>query len=168
MDSSYIMPFVRSVQNVFGTMLQLPVQTDQPYAKTNGQPSYDVSGIIGMNGDVDGTVALSFDTATAERVVSLLTGMDLEYTHEDFADSVGELVNMIAGGAKAQFEGHSVNISCPSVILGQQHKVFARKDACHIAIPCQCDCGEFVVEVSIRSAQSASGEAQAGAAAQQA
>lgn len=164
MDSSYIMPFVHSVQNVFGTMLQLPVQTGQPYTKNNGEPSYDVSGIIGLNGDVDGTVALSFNTATAERIASLMTGMELESTHEDFADSIGELVNMIAGGAKAQFEGQTVNISCPSVVLGQQHQVFTRKDACHIVIPCECDCGQFVVEVSLRPTQTVVSEAQTGAA----
>jgi len=154
-DSSYVLPFVRSVQNVFETMLQLPVDVREPYAKKAEQPTYDVSGIIGMSGDVDGSVALSFDTATAQRVVLSLTGESLERDHEDFADAIGELVNMVAGGAKAQFEGKDVNISCPSVVVGAQHQVFARKDARHIAIPCSCDCGEFVIEVTFRVVEAA-------------
>ena len=164
MDSSYIMPFVKSVRNVFETMLQLPVDVNEPYAKKAGQPSYDVSGIIGMSGDVDGSIALSFDTAAAERVVHLLSGEHLEHTDENFADAVGELVNMIAGGAKAQFEGQDVSISCPSVIVGDQHQVFTRKDAAHIAIPCTCDCGEFAVEVSIRAGVNAGASTAAAAA----
>ncbi len=150
MDSSYITPFIRSVQNVFATMLQMPVTIGQPERKQPGRPCYDVSGIIGMSGHIDGSVVLSFPTATAERIVSAFTGVELAHTNEDFADAVGELVNMIAGGAKAKFPGEAVSITCPSVVIGADHVVFGRKDAVGIAIPCTCDCGEFAVEVSLR------------------
>jgi len=150
-DSQFIIPFVKSVQNVFETMLQMPVQTGQPTLKTSPAPGYDVSGIIGMVGDVEGAVVLSFPTATAERVVSIFTGMSIDVKHEDFADAVGELVNMISGGAKAQFTGKSVSISCPSVIIGGDHTVFGRKDLVCISIPCTSDCGEFAVEVALRA-----------------
>ncbi len=150
MDQSYIIPFIKSVQNVFETMLQLPVQIGQPEIKHPGDSGHDVSAIIGMSGDVDGSVVLSFPTATAVRIVSLFTGTELEANHEDFADAVGELVNMISGGAKAQFPGKNVSISCPSVVVGQSHQVYGRKDVVAICIPCDSDCGQFNVEVSIR------------------
>lgn len=150
MDQSYIIPFIKSVQNVFETMLQLPVQMGAPELKHGGESGHDVSAIIGMSGDVEGSVVLSFPTATAERVVALFTGTELDAGHEDFADAVGELVNMVSGGAKAQFTGKEVSISCPSVVVGQSHQVYGRKDVVAIAIPCDSDCGEFNVEVSIR------------------
>ena len=164
MDSTYITPFVTAARNLFETMLQLPITIGEPSLKKAGQPCYDVSGIIGMSGDVEGVVVLSFPTATAERVVSLFTGMELPRTHEDFADAVGELVNMISGGAKAQFGAKTVNITCPSVVIGADHVVFNRKDATCINIPCQCDCGDFAVEVSIRQAPASSGQPRAGVA----
>ncbi len=151
MDQSYIIPFVKSVQNVFDTMLQLPVQVGAPSLKKPGSPSFDVTGIIAMSGDVEGNVTLSFPTATAERVVSLFTGMELNQTHEDFADAVGELVNMISGGAKAQFTGKQVSISCPSVVIGSDHLVFGSKDLICIVIPCSSDCGDFSVEISMKA-----------------
>ncbi len=150
MDQSYIIPFIKSVQNVYETMLQLPVQMGQPELKQPGEAGHDVSAIIGMSGDVEGSVVLSFPTATAERVVAIFTGMELKSDHEDFADAVGELVNMVSGGAKAQFGGKEVTISCPSVVIGEKHQVYGRKDVVAICIPCECDCGEFNVEVSIR------------------
>ena len=150
MDQSYIIPFVKSVQNVFETMLQLPVQIGQPELKQPGESGHDVSAIIGMSGDVDGSVVLSFPTATAERVVAIFTGTELDAGHEDFADAVGELVNMVSGGAKAQFAGKEVSISCPSVVIGDSHQVYGRKDVVAISIPCESDCGSFNVEVSIR------------------
>jgi len=148
-DPAYITPFVGSISNVFETMLQLPVTVGSPSIKSHGTPSYDVSGIIGMTGDVEGTVVLSFPTATAERAVMLFTGMELKADHEDFADAIGELVNMVSGGAKAQFTGKSVGISTPSVIVGSEHSVYGRKDMTTIEIPCTCDIGEFNVEVSL-------------------
>jgi chemotaxis protein CheX len=154
-DQSYIVPFVKSVQNVFETMLQLPVQIGEPSLNKDGEPAYDVSGIIGMSGDVEGSVVLSFPTATAERVVSLFTGMELDQGHEDFADAVGELVNMISGGAKANFDGKKVTISCPSVVIGENHQVFGRKDVVCICIPCQSDVGDFNVEIAMRQTPAA-------------
>jgi len=155
LDPTFITPFVKSVQNTFETMLQLPVEIGKPELKQKNEPSFDISGIIGMSGDIDGTVVLSFPVAVAERTVSLFTGAEIEHTHEDFADAVGELVNMVSGGAKAQFTGRQVNISCPSVVIGKNHQVFSRKDAVNIIIPCTADVGRFNVEVSIRDAGAA-------------
>lgn len=149
MDPAYITPFISSISNVFETMLQLPVNVGSPAIKSETTPTYDVSGIIGMTGDVEGTVVLSFPTAAAERAVTLFTGMELPADHEDFADAVGELVNMVSGGAKAQFEGKQVGISTPTVIVGSGHNVYGRKSMTTIAIPCSCDIGEFNVEVSL-------------------
>lgn len=151
MDQSYIIPFVASVQNVFETMLQLPVEVEKPSLKSTGAPTHDVSGIIAMSGDVEGTICLSFPTVTAERVVSLFTGMEMDAKHEDFADAVGELVNMVSGNAKAQFEGKHVTISCPSVVIGPEHHIFGRKDVMCIQIPCSSDAGSFQVEVAIKN-----------------
>ena len=164
MNTTFVSPFVHSVQQVFEIMLQMPVREGDPFLKQDGEPSHDVSGIIGMSGDVSGSVALSFDTATAERVVSLMNGMKMEHTHEDFADTIGELVNMVAGGAKAQFDGKSVSITCPSVVIGAKHQVFSRKDIEHIVLPFDCDCGPFAVEISIRSDAAAGVVSSAGAA----
>lgn len=152
MDQSYVLPFIKSVQNVFETMLQLPVTIGEPHLKTDASPSYDVSGIIGMSGDVEGSIVVSYPVDVAERVVALFTGMELAHTHEDFADAVGELVNMVSGSAKAQFHGKNVSISCPSVVVGKNHQVFGRKDVVCICIPCQCEVGSFNVEVSVKTA----------------
>ena len=150
MDSTYITPFVNSVTNVFETMLQLPVTIEKPELKKAGTPSFDVSGIIGMSGDIEGTVVLSFPIETAERAVSLFTGMEIEHKHEDFADAIGELVNMVSGGAKAQYTGKNVSITCPSVVIGPDHSVMSQRDVVTILIPCKSDIGVFNVEVSIK------------------
>ncbi len=155
MDQSYVIPFVRSLQNVFETMLQLPLQIGQPQVRKSQEASSehevsDVSGIIGLSGDIEGSVILCLPTATAERLASLFTGTELDCTHEDLADAIGELVNMISGGAKAQFTGKEVSLSCPSVVLGSQHRVLNRRDTMTFEIACGSDVGNFTVEVVLQ------------------
>jgi chemotaxis protein CheX len=81
--------------------------------------------------------------------VTLFTGMEMPAEDDDFADAIGELVNMVSGGAKAQFDGKSVGISTPTVVMGSGHNVFGRKSMTTIEIPCTSDIGEFNVEVSL-------------------
>jgi chemotaxis protein CheX len=150
MDPNFIKPFIASIQNVFSTMLQLPVTVNTPALKTSPGMTYDVSGIIGLSGDVVGSVVLSFPKATAERVVALFCGSPLQISSPDFADAIGELVNMVSGGAKAGFTGRKVSISTPSVVIGPGHSVAKQTDAPTVVIPCVTDCGELAIEITIQ------------------
>lgn len=150
MDPAYITPFIASIHNVFSTMMQLPVTIGEPRIKDGPVTTYDISGIIGMSGDVVGSVVLSFPKTTAQRLVTLLTGTEMTADHADFPDAIGELANMISGNAKGQFGGKKkVSISCPSVVIGQNHSVARPKDVPCIIFPCSTDCGDFIVEVAI-------------------
>lgn len=164
MDPAYITPFIAAVQNVFSTMMQLSVTINEPQIKASPLASYDVSGVIGLSGDAVGAVVLSMPSNTAARIVQLFTGTAMAPNHPDFADAIGELINMISGNAKAGFPKGKNSISTPTVIVGQQHTVAMPKDTPCIVIPCVCDCGEFAVEVAIR-AKTAEAAAAAAAAA---
>ncbi len=161
MDPAYITPFIASIRNVFSTMMQLPVEIGTPRIKADPVPTYDVSGIIGMSGDVTGSVVLSFPMDTASSLVSLFSGSKLEPNDPDFADAIGELVNMVSGGAKGQFTGKKVSISCPSVVVGKSHTVGRQKDVPCVEIPCTTDCGELVIEVTIKETPGAANTSDA-------
>ena len=164
MDASQITSFVASTHQVFTTMLSLTVTAGKPYTCcTVPRFENEVSGIIGMSGDMQGMVVLSFPTSTACNVIRSFTGMDMDPASPDFADAVGELVNMISGAAKAKFEGKNVSISCPSVVIGKGHKVQQPSDAVCITIPFECAGGPFSVEVAIKHAKVAAHPAAAAA-----
>lgn len=166
MNPSYITPFVSSIKNVFSTMLQLDVQVGEPRLKQGREPTHDVSGIIGMSGDVTGNVTLSFEQDAAEAVVALFCGQKLDPSSADFIDAVGELVNMVSGNAKAKFpDAKRVSISCPSVIVGKGHTIAAQSDIPCVIIPCNTDCGGLVIEVAVREAPAERATAVAAAAA---
>jgi chemotaxis protein CheX len=150
MDASSINAFVKAVENVFSMMLQTSVTVHEPVLKATHEPKYDVSGIIGISGDMFGVIVLSFPVEVAERVASMFTGMTLKVDDEDFTDAVGELVNMVSGNAKASFEDKRCQISCPTVVVGKGHTVFRQRNIPSIELPCSCDCGDFIVEISVR------------------
>lgn len=166
MDPTFIVPFIKSAKNVFETMFQMPLECGTPSIKTDAGASHDVSAIIGFTGEVDGAVVLSFPEAIARRIVTLFVGSEVT-SKEDLSDAVGELVNMVAGGAKAQFTSKKVSISCPSVVIGAGHVVHGKKEMTTVVIPASCDCGAFTIEIAIKAAASPAGAApaKAGAAA---
>jgi chemotaxis protein CheX len=154
MDTAYIAAFVSSVQNVTSTMLDLSVEVGKPRMHDSASPGNDVSAIIGLSGDCVGSVAICFSTQTAAAMVGRFVGMEIDPESPDFTDGVGELANMIIGGAKSKFSGdQNISISCPSVILGSGHRVFQQKDMPVIEIPVQSDCGPIMIIVSMRAAQ---------------
>ncbi len=149
MDVKFVNPFISAITNVFETMLNTKVKVGKPILKTADLVSAEVSGIIGLSGDVQGCVVLSFPGDVACKVASAFAGVDLTTDHPDFTDAVGELANMVAGNAKKDFDGYNTSISLPSVIIGPGHTVSQSKSSPFLVIPCDTDLGVFNVEVAI-------------------
>ena len=152
MDVRYINPFMASVRDVFRTMANVEVQILKPRMRTDECRQPGVSGVIGLSGDAIGACVLCFPTDVACKLASAFSGEEMSEGHPDFADAIGELANMVAGGAKAQFGGLAVTISLPSVIIGNPHKVIVTglsPDTPRLIIPCHTELGEFHVEVAM-------------------
>lgn len=149
MDVRYINPFIESVRSVFTTMIQIDVTLGKPHV-SEALPRYDISGIIGMSGDVVGSIVLSFPAPVAKVIVGKFAGSDLAVHSPDFADALGEIVNMISGAAKSKFEGKNVNISTPSVVVGSGHTIARPTRTVCISLPCKVYCGEFSIDIAIR------------------
>jgi len=161
MDVRYINPFVASICNVFETMVGMPVTVGKPVLKHEVTAPTDVSGVIGFSGDATGSVVLGFSFDTAAKVATAFAGMDITPEHPDFADAVGEIANMVAGGAKSKFEGLKVNISLPNVITGSDHNVCPSKTTPRIVLPCDITAGSFCVEIGMIVEKKAVGSNQA-------
>jgi chemotaxis protein CheX len=144
-----IVPFINSVRSIFQTMVKVETKIDTPRLKADPWPTFDVSGIIGFSGDVIGNVVVSFQMATAQSLVTAFAGAPIDPTTPDFSDAIGELANMIAGGAKKHL-GAAANITVPSVIIGHGHQIARLSNVPCIVIPCTTPVGEFAVEVNVK------------------
>ena len=149
MDALYINPFISSICNTFETMCNVPVTVGKPTLKTSDQPHSDVSSVIGFSGDAVGSVVLHFSYDIASKLASRFAGIEITPEHEDFADAVGELANIVAGGAKSKFEGLNIGVSLPNVVVGHNHNFSVSKTSPRLVIPCDTEVGQFYVEVAM-------------------
>jgi chemotaxis protein CheX len=142
-------PFIRAVGEVFRSMIGMEMATGKPFLKTEGFKAHFVSGVIGFSGGISGNVVVSFPRNVALELVKILVGTPLNEQHPDFSDAIGELTNLIVGGAKNSL-GPSISISAPSVILGQGYVVAHKSGTPCLVIPCSCMAGEFRIEITFQ------------------
>lgn len=155
MDVKYINPFIEAVHTVFSTMIKTEVALGQPHI-AGENTKYNISGMIGMSGDVVGSIVISFPTQVAKVVIGRFAGQEIAPESPDFADAIGELINMISGVAKAKFEGKNVSISTPSVVMSSGHTVAKTSNPVCIHLPCKIFCGDFGIYIAIREELKAS------------
>ena len=148
MDVRYINPFLTAIQNIFDTMIGIDMLVGQPGLKTDREPAYEVSSIIGLTGDVKGCVVVNLSEKTALKFASALLGDEITELDDDCTDAIGEIANMIAGNAKTEFPEGTTSISVPSVVTGK-HKVTYPSGLPIITIPCETDEGSLIVDIAI-------------------
>ncbi len=94
-----------------------------PYLKNGTQPQHEVSGVIGLSGKAQGTVVLGLSREAALGAAEVLLQERPPEINGDVTDAIGELVNIIAGSAKAKLEHLELSVSLPTVITGKCHCV---------------------------------------------
>ena len=110
---------------------------------------HEISSIIGLSGNVSGSVVISLTHEVAYQLVSHLIGEEVNEMDEVCTDAIGEIANMIAGNAKTDFPTEDNSISVPSVVIGK-HKVSYPSGIPIITIPCSTDKGGIVIEVALK------------------
>ena len=149
MKVEYINPFLTSAISAFDTMLGCKLNRGTPYVKNGSQPEHEVSGVIGLSGKARGTVVLSLSREAALNATAVLLQERPAEINSDVTDAVGELTNIIAGGAKAQLEHLNMSVSLPTVITGRFHCAEFPRKARPICIPFESEWGVITVEVGL-------------------
>ena len=146
-------PFILSVSNAMKTMLGIAPERLQPFLKYDTTSQSDISGIIGFaDKNISGSLALSFPTETALEVYKLMMGETASSITADVKDVVGELANIVAGGAKTEFSktGLTFPISLPTVILGKNHTISHKFNVPIVVIPLKINENPFYMEISLK------------------
>lgn len=151
MEARYFMCFVNATVDLFQTMLAMKATVGQPKLKTGRDDmGYNVFGMIGLSGNVTGSMILKLPSQTGVELVESFLGERLEPGSPDFADAIGELSNMIGGGAKSKLGLPNVSITTPTVVVGAGIWLARPTGSVSIEIPHQCDKGPFALEVTLK------------------
>ncbi len=151
MDAKMINPFITATINVLETMAFVQCKPGKPYLKKDDIAKGDVTGVIGITGESNGTIAVTFDEGSILRVVSNMFGEEMKVINHEVADAVGELTNMISGQARKELEtlGKVFEAAIPSVVSGKNHTITHYTDGPKIAIPFTTEGGSFTIEVCL-------------------
>lgn len=149
--AEHINPFLKATRDAFTAMVHMNAEPGKPYINRGNGVHYDVSGVIGLSGEAKGSIVISFPRVTALKVVSSFLGEKVVSLNDDVSDAIGELANIIAGAAKKDLTDFKINISLPTVIIGQNHNIVEPKDVMCMVIPYKCEGGEFDLAVNLKS-----------------
>ena len=149
MNVDYINPFLEGTVNVLKTMAMVDPNPGKPFLKKNAASIGDISGIIGITGATEGSLAVTFSESCILHIVSNMLGEKFTSINADIVDAVGEITNMISGDARRILGegGLSLEASIPTVIRGRGHIVEHVANSPTIVIPFDTIHGKFTVEV---------------------
>ncbi len=153
MKIDYINPFNNAVFNALDTMVGIKVERKKPYLKKDKTTTGDITGVIGLaDSKMSGSVALSFPKASATKIYGAMMNEPTTELSDGVQDMVGELANIVVGGAKTEFQemGITYQISIPMVVTGKNHLIKHKFESPIIAIPFQWKDIPFSLEISIK------------------
>jgi len=151
MDVKLINPFVDATISVLETMASIKAMSGEPYLKKAMLAKGEVTGVIGLTGEVSGTLSVSFTETSILSVVSNMFGEEMKEMNEEIRDAVGEITNIISGQARQKLEesGRSLKAAIPTVITGKNHTITHITPYPVFAVDFSTDNGEFTIEVCI-------------------
>jgi chemotaxis protein CheX len=146
----HINPFVEAVYELFTTMLGTTVERGDIALLGKNVAPLEVMGIIGLSGETRGVVTVGFPGETALKAVSKILDTELTELDDEVSDGVAEIVNMIAGNAKAKLSnttGTPIDLSLPTVVRGTDYRIDSPGDSVWIGVPFDSPLGNFELRV---------------------
>jgi chemotaxis protein CheX len=146
-----------AVSGVFGTMLKIPVHQEPPGAPIrNGEPH--VAGSVGFIGNLTGVIYVYSTQTFARKITRGLLGEKCPNPGDEMVnDAIGEIANMIVGNIKSHLVDRGLNcvMTIPSVLRGSHFSVEPTSSTRRHVTSYECDGHQLVVEVLLRSTDTA-------------
>jgi chemotaxis protein CheX len=151
MNVEFINPFLSSMLNVMSTMAQMELVPEKPRLKKDEVALGDVSGLIGMvSQQAKGSLSITFEGGLALATMKNMVGEAPDEVNEEITDLVGEITNMVTGGAKRMLseKGIDFDMATPIVVSGRKHSIHHKAKGPIVLIPLKNDLGRAYIEFS--------------------
>jgi chemotaxis protein CheX len=150
-DVNLINPFIAATVNAMEMMAMAKPVRKKVYVKTDNILIGDISGIMGLSGEVSGSIIISFGQGSACKLVGNMLGTTYNDINDDVKDGIQEIVNLVAGQAKTMLSDteYHFQVSIPTCVIGANHQVNHKKGVPCIVAEFELEGEPFTVEVSI-------------------
>lgn len=152
-ELEYLRPFIKNTCHILKTMAAIDVEFKKVYFSNTIRIFGDVSGIMGLSGNAEGTLVVTFYWDLAKMIIAKMMGtdessIDAELIH----DGVSEIINMISGSTKKEFVGkpYHFEITLPSVVVGPGHQIGYFQDTSVAVLIFQVGSQSFALHVFIK------------------
>jgi chemotaxis protein CheX len=131
---------------VFASMVFIDIA---PETVDSGEVDADLSSMIGLAGDLKGTLAIKCPADVAMAITGAMLGMEVSELAEDVKDAIGEIANMIAGGLKESLAGcgKKIELAIPTTAIGKSIRTSGLSTASLVQVPFRVPQGSFSVEL---------------------
>ncbi len=150
MNVQFINPFLSSFINVISTMAMTELKPGKPRLKKDDIAKGDVSGLIGMVGpSTKGSLSITFDEELALDIMAKMLGEKPDRINEEVTDMVGEITNMVTGGAKRLLgeKGYEFDMATPIVVSGKSHSIAHKSESGIVIMPFEGTAGMAHIEI---------------------
>ncbi|NMB00786.1 MAG: chemotaxis protein CheX [Firmicutes bacterium] len=150
MKVEYINPFYQATIDVFRVMLNLEPKRGELRAVEELVPVAEANVIIGVTGDLRGSLLYSFPKTMALDMVNIMAGMQMTKLDAFVSSALGEVANIISGNAVTYLAKNnlSCDISPPQVFVGNDSSLSMSTEMA-IVLPLVTDIGTLEISISL-------------------
>lgn len=152
MDVKLINPFIDALLEVTQNMAQLSGQIGKAQLKVGNKSQGAVSGFIRLNNaTTNGSLSISFSEPVLLGIYEKMLGETLVELDDSAYDLVGEITNMVCGGAKRRLseQGLDFDLASPDVIKGDNHELNHFDNKSVVLLPFIYEMGDIFIEVCL-------------------
>lgn len=150
MNVKNLNPIIAATDSVFQTMLSLKPKKGNISVEKELITDKEANVIIGITGDIKGSIVYSFSEKMALDVVEAMSGMKMEKLDKFVTSAMGELGNIISGKATTGLATQNLNcdIVPPQIVTGKEINISSDADKI-LMIKFNTELGDFDVSFAM-------------------
>lgn len=147
--------FAQSTLNVFKVMVGIDVEVDEPTLDEMPAPEgVHATSVIGLQSTTNWNMTVSFPVEAGKKIAARLFQIPPGETLSDdeTIDAMGELANMIGGGAKASLSEsreEDISLGLPTVVVGQEYSVKHPQGSTVVNLPFRSEFCDFCLKIIV-------------------
>ena len=149
----YINPFLMAATNIIKDICQIDMQVGKPYVKQTAFADDSVIIMIGITGEMRGSVIIALTYNKALEIASnMMMGMPVTELDEIATSAISELGNMIMGNAATILSTKGVRIDITPPTLCRGNLTITQSYTKNICIPLSGDDITIELDVAVKDA----------------
>lgn len=151
MKAEYVNSFYKATRDVFKLMLGLDPERKNLQVVEDMVFSNDANVVLGVTGDLKGTILFGFPRDMALEMIHIMSGMKMNQIDSFASSALGEVANIIGGNALTLLAENSCkcDIVPPQIFIGE-YKSFSMTNDKALLLNLATPIGEFDISIFLQ------------------